>query len=324
MANEPFIFGPVPSRRLGASLGVDNIRSHTCSYSCLYCQLGRTRHLKVERETYYYARDIACSVQRRVASIREQGLDLDYVTLVADGEPALDSNLGKEIELLRENGVPIAVITNASLIWRDDVRRDLYQADWVSLKVDAASPEVWHTINRPHGSLILEKICDGIVEFARSFKGRLATETMLLNGINDSVDEVAKISNFLRNVNPDIAYLSLPTRPPAEKVYPADENALNVAYQTFRSNLSTVECLVGDEGDMFAASGDAFHDLLSITSVHPMRRHAAEQLIARNGEDTSLLDRMVKDGYLKEVEYEGDLFYVRSFSGKNREQQNGP
>jgi wyosine [tRNA(Phe)-imidazoG37] synthetase (radical SAM superfamily) len=130
-------FGPVPSRRLGRSLGINNIPPKVCSYSCVYCQLGRTLKMQVERQAFHLPEEILVAVQKKVNSVKAAGESIDYLTFVPDGEPSLDINLGHAIELLRPLGLPIAVITNASLIWREDVRTDLRKADWVSLKVDA-------------------------------------------------------------------------------------------------------------------------------------------------------------------------------------------
>ncbi|MFO7742846.1 MAG: radical SAM protein, partial [Anaerolineae bacterium] len=131
-------FGPVPSRRLGRSLGINNIPPKICTYSCAYCQLGRTIKMEVERRPFYEPEDILRHVQDKVEKSEGAGEAIDYLTFVPDGEPTLDANLGHEIELLQPLGIKIAVISNASLVWREDVREELGQADWVSLKVDAA------------------------------------------------------------------------------------------------------------------------------------------------------------------------------------------
>jgi wyosine [tRNA(Phe)-imidazoG37] synthetase (radical SAM superfamily) len=191
------VFGPVPSRRLGRSLGINNIPPKKCSYSCVYCQLGRTIGAQAKREAFYEPLELARCVREKVRQVREKGESIDYLAFVPDGEPTLDINLGKEIELLRALGIKIAVITNASLLWREDVRQDLQKAHWVCLKVDVATSDTWHGINRPHKHLNLDAILDGILRFARSFQGELTTETMLIRGVNDASREVSKIADFL-------------------------------------------------------------------------------------------------------------------------------
>ena len=306
------IYGPVPSRRLGHSLGINNIPPKMCSYSCIYCQLGKTVNMQVERQTFYEPSEIAHSVREKVKQVRERGEPIDYLTFVPDGEPTLDANLGKEIELLNSLDIKIAVITNASLIWREDVRQDLQKADWVSLKVDTVSKEIWHRINRPQKSLNLEVILDGMLKFADAFEGTLTTESMLIQGINDNSKEIERVANFLAGLKPDKAYLAIPTRPPAvTTVTAASEQVINMAYQIFSKKLSNVEYLIGYEGNAFAFTGNVEDDLLSITSVHPMREEAVVEFLRKAGTGWGVVKKLIEDGSLVVVEYGGKKFYMR-------------
>jgi len=305
-------FGPVPSRRLGRSLGVNNIPPKVCSYSCIYCQLGRTMKMQVERRAFYESEDILKNVRAKVEKTRDRGEAIDYLTFVADGEPTLDLHLGRTIELLRPLGIRIAVITNASLISREDVREDLMKANWVSLKIDSVREDVWRRINRPHRALQLPSILDGMLEFARMYTGELATETMLVNGVNDGDDLVRKTADFLASLKPSKVYLSIPTRPPAEKwVQPSGEQAINRAYQILNRKVDRVEYLIGYEGNAFALTGNVAEDLLSITAVHPMRAEAVDAFLARAEADRSIVDRLIAQDQLIETEYEGRKFYMR-------------
>ena len=141
-------FGPVPSRRLGRSLGVNNVLPKSCSYSCVYCQLGRTTNTQATRRQFYKPTDILREVEARYKNAIRQGENIDYITFVPDGEPTLDSRLGEAIDLLQSNGSKIGVISNASLIWNQSVRDDLAKADWVSLKVDAVDERTWRRVNQ--------------------------------------------------------------------------------------------------------------------------------------------------------------------------------
>jgi len=307
----PLVYGPVPSRRLGRSLGINNIPPKKCSYSCIYCQLGSTADMQFRREAFYEPLELARSVRERVRQLREKGELIDYLAFVPDGEPTLDINLGKEIELLRALGIKIAVITNASLIWREDVRRDLQKADWVCLKVDAVTPDIWHSIDRPYEKVKLDNILEGILGFAKSFQGELTSETMLIRGVNDSDREIRKIAAFLAALKPAKAYLAIPTRPPAERIEPATEQALNNAYQTFSKRLSNVEYLIGYEGDVFSSTGNAVDDLLSITAVHPMREEAVMGLLDRLNTGWEIVQELINNGSLVELEYQEKKFYAR-------------
>jgi wyosine [tRNA(Phe)-imidazoG37] synthetase (radical SAM superfamily) len=310
-------YGPVPSRRLGQSLGINHVPPKVCTYSCVYCQLGRTDRMRCERREFYPLEEVVGDVKEQVRRARENDEHIDYLTFVPDGEPTLDANLGREIELLEPLGIKMAVLSNASLMWMDEVREDLLGADWVSLKVDAVTDDVWHRVDRPHGRLEIETVLEGMREFADVFEGELATETMLVRGINDDGEEAARVANFLEELDPDKAYVAIPTRPPAEAwVEPADEEAVNRAYQIFEGRLSHVEHLIGYEGDAFAYTGDVREDLLSITSVHPMREEAVRKLLSRAGSSWSTIDRLIEEGKLIELQYGGKRFYMRKLPGR--------
>jgi wyosine [tRNA(Phe)-imidazoG37] synthetase (radical SAM superfamily) len=305
-------FGPVPSRRLGRSLGINNIPPKVCTYSCVYCQLGPTRHMQVERRAFFDPEETLRDVQGKVSRAKEAGERIDYVTFVPDGEPTLDTNLGCEIGLLRSLGIQIAVITNSSLIWRQDVRADLMSADWVSLKMDSVREQVWRSVNRPHGNLQLTSILDGALQFAETFRGELATETMLVKGVNDGDDHIQEVADFLDRLGPGTAYLSIATRPPAEEwVQAPSEEVINRAYQILSRKLGRVEYLIGYEGNAFAFTGNVQEDLLSITAVHPMREDAVGQLLARAGAEWPLVHGLVAQGRLVKTEYEGKWYYMR-------------
>jgi len=309
---EKIAFGPVPSRRLGRSLGINNIPPKICSYSCVYCQLGRTLKLRLERRAFYAPDKVFRDVEEKARQARRRGESVDYLTFVPDGEPTLDVHLGQEITRLRRLGLKIAVITNSSLLWRPDVRGDLNLADWVSLKVDAISPDIWRKINRPHGGLSLERILEGVSEFARTFKGELATETMLVRGINDRAEEINKIAAFLAGLRPKKSYISIPIRPPAEKgVHPPDERSLNLAHQIFKEKSIDTELLIGYEGNAFAFTGNVEEDLLSIMSVHPMREDAVNEFLKKAKADPGTAKRLVKEGKLVDTQYKDGIFYLR-------------
>jgi len=144
------VFGPVPSRRLGRSLGINNIPSKVCSYSCIYCQVGKTDTMQVKRRHFYEPEDVITQVTKQIENVQAKGESIDYLTFVPDGEPTLDINLGREIDLLKPLGFQIGVITNSSLIDRDDVKSDLNKADWVSVKVDAYTKKLIETRYNNH------------------------------------------------------------------------------------------------------------------------------------------------------------------------------
>ncbi|RLI23148.1 radical SAM protein [Candidatus Bathyarchaeota archaeon] len=315
-----YTFGPVPSRRLGRSLGVNNIPYKHCSYSCVYCQLGRTLVREVERRFFYPPREVAGEVVERVSNLRGE---VDYVTFVPDGEPTLDLNLGVIAEAVkREVDVPLAVLSNTSLVYREDVQSDLEILDLVSLKLDTVVSETWLKVNRPHPRLRLGEVIWGLEEFSKRYRGTLILETMLVRGVNDTVEEAEGIAELLSRVRFSKLYLAIPTRPPAESwAKPTSEERLVAVYQVLSERLGDrVELLTGYEGPDFVVSGDPVGSLLNILSVHPMRLDYAYRLLERFGLDAeSAVGRLVEKGDVKLVEYRGYRFLVKSFPKKPSE-----
>ena len=207
------------------------------------------------------------------------------------------------------------MITNASLIGQQDVREDLLGADWVSLKVDPVKEDIWRRVNRPHRTLNLASIMEGMLKFAQVYQGELATETMLVAGINDSVEHLRAIAGYLRGLQPSTAYLAIATRPPGETwVRAPEEQTLNRAYQILSEQVQQVEYLIGYEGNAFAFTGDVEQDLLSITAVHPMRQDAANNYLKRAGVGWPAVERLMAEGELLETEYDGHTFYLRKLN----------
>lgn len=319
------VFGPVPSRRLGRSLGINNIPPKVCSYSCVYCQLGRTDRMVLEREEFYATEQVLEDTCHQVERVDQVGDSVDYLAFVPDGEPTLDLNLGGTIRALKTLGIPIAVITNGSLLGDPRVREDLMDADWVSVKVDAVRSPSWRAVDRPHGRLSLVSVLEGVRRFASEFPGRLLAETMLLEGLNEGQDDLRATAGFLEGICPDKAYLTVPTRPPAEPwaVAPG-ETVLARAFGLFSEKLASVELLTAYEGDAFAASGDARQDLLSITAVHPMRESAVRHTLTVAGEGWDVVSGLMESGELVEVEHEGHRYYLRPVRSCNDTHRGSP
>ena len=271
--------------------------------------------MQFDRQEFYKVEDIVSDVKEKVKKARQKKETIDYLSFVPDGEPTLDLGLGKEIDLLKPLGIKIAVLTNASLLWREDVRDDLLKADWVSLKIDALSEKIWRKLDRPHRFLKFETILEGMDDFANTFKGTLATETMLIRNVNDDEEEIRKIADFLAELKPDEAYIAIPTRPPAEKwAEPASEQSINMACQIFSEKLRRVEYLIGYEGNAFAFTGNVENDLLSITAVHPMREEGVNEFLSKANSSWDVIQKLVKEGKLVETEYRGKKFYMRKLS----------
>jgi wyosine [tRNA(Phe)-imidazoG37] synthetase (radical SAM superfamily) len=189
------------------------------------------------------------------------------------------------------------------------------KSDLVSLKVDTVDERIWRKVDRPHRLLKLSSILDEALAFVKAFNGKLITETMLIANVNDTDDSLKATAGFLGLLQPNIAYLSIPTRPPAEKwVRSPDEHIINRAYQIFEETVQDVEYLTGYEGNAFALTGNIEADILSITSVHPMREDSVEKFLDRADTNWDTIHRMIDKGLLIETKYGKNKFYLRKFT----------
>jgi len=315
------VFGPVPSRRLGQSLGVNNIPPKICSYSCVYCQIGRTKKMTAKRSGFYKPENIYREVKSKINQLKDKGEHIDYITFVPDGEPTLDINLGMELGLMQSLGVKTAVITNASLLWQDEVKNDLLKADLVSVKIDAVFDDVWHQINRPHGALRLHKILDGIEAFAKIYRGVLVTETMLVEGINDSRRHMESIAEQIAKINPQKSYILVPTRPPAEKNIrrPGSEKLIEAAGIINAVSGVNVKCITADDDEQgFFFTDDVATDLLNITSVHPIREEIVNHYIKVKNKDNAILKKLINENRIIKYTFEGKIFYKKNLNLDNK------
>jgi len=208
------IYGPVPSRRLGFSLGIDIIPLKTCSLNCIYCQLGPTAQKTIRRKEYLSSSEILSQIEKKLSS----GQRIDYITFSGSGEPTLNKTLEKLIrEIKKTTSIPVAVLTNSTLLSRKSVRNALMDADLVVPSLDAATKEIFVKVNRPHPSLKLEEIIDGLQKFSQEFKGSIWLEIMLVKGVNDSLSHIRKLKEAIAKIKPEKVQLNTVIRPPAEK-----------------------------------------------------------------------------------------------------------
>ena len=205
------LFGPVNSRRLGRSLGVDITPYKTCSYDCIYCELGKTTHLITDRRIFYPTREIHKQVEEFIKN--SQSPDIDVITFAGCGEPALAQNLGEVIRWIKDiTPIPVCVLTNSSLMWMEEVRDELCSADIVIPSIDSVMEKGFQKIDRPHKDLSLKAILDGVYKFSRVFNGRLFPEIMIVDGINDTKEEIDGIIEYMKRIKPDRIQLNVVDR----------------------------------------------------------------------------------------------------------------
>ncbi|MGQ9465219.1 MAG: radical SAM protein [bacterium] len=209
-----FIYGPVPSRRLGYSLGIDPIPFKTCTYNCIYCQLGKTTYQTTKQIKYLQANEILADLKKAL----KHNTNIDFITLSGSGEPTLNINLGNFIKAIKKiTSIPVAVITNSSLIHKKNVQQALLLADVVMPTFTTAYSKTFKKIHRPDQSITLKKVIKGLIEFRKIYPGKIWLELMLVKGYNDSKQELDALKNIVKKINPDKIQLNTVVRPPSEK-----------------------------------------------------------------------------------------------------------
>ncbi|MZQ96352.1 MAG: radical SAM protein [Acidaminobacter sp.] len=301
MKTPDYVYGPVPSRRLGLSLGVSPIPKKTCNYACVYCQLGRTDYMTNTRQNYFPVEDILDEAK----AVIEGGTAFDVITIVGEGEPTLYADLGKLIRgLKRLSEKPVAVITNGALLFDVGVQAALLEADLVLPSLDAADEGVFKRINRPHGSLKFDQVIEGLRVFSQKYKGQLWIEIMLVKGINDDEDALSGFKALLETLRYDRLYINTVVRPPAEpEVEAVDPEVMGRA----------VDILGGLPIDLLESNG--FHSdieddreaVLSIIKRHPMNQFEIEAFLERRGCDEvkDVLNALRRDPLVATVLYKG-------------------
>lgn len=308
---EGIAFGPVQSRRFGRSLGISNIAPKACPYSCAYCPFGDTPCMCVERRHFHGSDALTRVVRSHLDELGRRGEEVDHLTFVARGEPTLDLGLGPSIRRLHGTGRPVAVMTNGALLDHPEVREALSAADRVSIKVDAARPDAWDRVCRPHRRLDLVQIQEGMRAFARSFRGVLVTETVLVEGLNDDEDELRATADFVAALGPSTAYVTVPLRrSPDARVRPAPVGSLVRAWELLQERVPRAELLVGHPGGA-APTGGFVTDLLALAAVRPLGRAAVGTLLRRAHLQWSVVDRLVEEGRLAMVGRGPRRWYLR-------------
>lgn len=273
-----YIYGPVPSRRLGRSLGIDPIPLKTCNYQCIYCQLGKTTNLTNKRESYY-SKDEIISEMEKAIKINEKYID--YITFVGSGEPTLYKDLAELILKAKEfSKKPVCLITNGSLLYNETVREGLMLVDAVLPSLDAGDEKSFIKINRPHPSIKFSTVIQGFIDFRKNFNGKFWIEIMIMKGINDSREELLKIKEKIDLIKPDRVDINVPIRPPAENfVEIPDKNINSILNDVFGEYYDIMFPEIGDFG--FYASNFE-NELMAIIKRHPMRQSQIIETFSTN------------------------------------------
>ena len=306
------VFGPVSSKRLGQSLGVDVLPAKSCTWDCMYCQLGGTKEFVAERREFYPKEEILEEIRTAV----ESGVAIDWITFVGSGETTLYKGLGWLIhETKKLTSIPVAVITNGSLLSDEEVRRELLEADAVLPSFNAGSPELFERIDRPCPGFTYERHVEGLAAFREVYRGMLWVEVMLIGGVNDTVEALQDIAAALEEVKPDTVHIVLPTRPSTEPGVglPGEEGIARA-----RLILSRVAKVVHPvKGGMNLKNTDDIQKTVaSIVVRHPVQerelRHALDELLPDDPDQVKrMIGTMLGSGKFKTLRLEdGEIYWV--------------
>ncbi len=300
-----YVFGPVPSRRLGRSLGVDLVPLKTCSYDCIYCQVGKTTFKTSVPGVFNPTEQVIKELEERLASSTP-----DVVTFSGSGEPTLHSGIHKVIERARElTDIRVAVLTNGSLLWRKDVRERIIDADLVMPTLCTVSEKTFQRIHRPHADLSVAAVIEGLAKFREGFKGDLAVEVVLLKGINDSDEEIEGLRHALDRIVPDLIQLNTVARPPSSR----EAVALDIKrLEEIRGFLGRKAEIIADspQGKGTAEQTELSRAIRGMAERRPIRvKDAADSLSIPLKDAGLIIQKLVNQGILRSREHEGEVYF---------------
>ena len=309
-----YIYGPVPSRRLGRSLGLDLAPFKTCSYDCIYCQLGKTTHKTTERSNYVDAAEVLSELKEKLT----RGVRCDYISLAGSGEPTLYAPLGELIARIREmTSIPIAVITNGSLLHLPELRRDLMHADLVIPSLDAGDAPMFDYVNRPHSDISFDQMVEGLIEFGKMRKNALWLEVLLVSGVTGLAAEAKKIASWAEKIRPDKIQINTVSRPALEDFACAvDAKQLKKLAGLFPGRIEILEDLIGTEGADASVTEATEADILNLLARRPTTlRGIAQGLSIHPHEAAKRLETLLKAGRVGTEKSGRTVFYKLSKVG---------
>jgi wyosine [tRNA(Phe)-imidazoG37] synthetase (radical SAM superfamily) len=304
-----YIYGPVPSRRLGRSLGIDLVPFKACTYDCIYCQLGRTTDRTLKRKEYVPVDGVLEELARKLSD----GDAPDFISLAGSGEPTLHDGLGRLISGIKSmTKIPVAAITNGSLLWDRDVAEPLMSADLVIPSLDAGDAAMFGRINRPHPGIDFDRMVRGLVGFRQKYRGRIWLEVMLLDGLNDSEPAVRKIAELAGRIRPDRVQLNTAARPPAEgAVRPVPFCRMRELTNLFPAPAEIIASGPGKSAKVESEGGNQGEKILAMLRRRPCTAEdVSKGLGIHRLAALKELEALAKKGEARKAETGGSWFYV--------------
>ncbi|MGC9384076.1 MAG: radical SAM protein [Kosmotogaceae bacterium] len=307
-----YVYGIVPSRRLGRSLGVSPIPFKMCNHSCIYCQLGRTTRMINTRTNFFPHEEIIDEVRKYVKRVGEEAFDV--VTIVGEGEPLLYKPIDKLIEKIKIiTSKPLVIITNGTFLMEKEVREEISDSDIVMPTLDAWDEDSYRRINRPHKDLHYDDFYNGLVEFSHSFRGEVWLEVMIMKNINDSYSNIRRIGRRIKNIDPDRVYINVPVRPPAEKYVDIPDKAeIDFAKDVFKAE--SIEKI--QKGDFSSLEEDALQGVIQIIKRHPMKESEIKQFVLSMKDENEfhkVLERLSNHNNVEIIEKNDQRFFRFKF-----------
>src|SRR4030042_4360051 len=307
MKNFRYLYGPVPSRRLGRSLGIDLVPQKICTYDCIYCQIGNTTEKTLSRKEYVPVKEIMEEVER---FLKEGTASIDYLSLTGSGEPTLHSQIRSVIERIKTiTSIPVAVLTNGSLLYEEEVRQDLLRTDIVLPSLDAVSSEVFMKINRPRPGFSVEQVIEGLVKFRKVYKGQIWLEILFCKDVNDGKEELLRIKKVIDRIQPDRIHINTVVRPPSEKwAVPLNQREM----EEIRAFLGEKAEIISefDRHPPVVSERDIKEEILKILKRRPLSlSDLSKGMGITSDELEAYLDPLIQEGKIQSRPFGDSIYY---------------
>ncbi|MBN2443875.1 MAG: radical SAM protein [Spirochaetales bacterium] len=309
-----YIFGPVPSRRLGFSLGIDVVPFKKCSYDCIYCQLGKTTCKTISREEFVPVKEVMKELKRKLS----RDIRIDYITLSGSGEPTLYAKLDELVSGIKNlTGIPLALLTNGSLLWDPDIQRSVKKTDLVIPSLDAGNEDIFNYVNRPHKDLSFNKVVEGIIEFSSNYKNKIWLEVFLLDGVTSIRSEIMNLDSIIRKIKPHKIQLNTVKRPPAESfAFAIPEEQMRTLAGYFKNDVEIIADFKSPLNKNYFTI--AKEEIINLLKRRPCSLNDISGVLnLHKNEVLKYTDELIKNNTITSYDHNHTVFYsIKHYSGE--------